>query len=221
MPKAIVLLSGGLDSAVTLALSVSHGNETVALSFRYGQRHARELDSAKDIAKHYDTEHFIVDIDLSAFRSSLIGNTGKVEKDRENIGGDIPPTYVPARNIIMMSIAAGLCESEGADRIYIGANSVDYSGYPDCREEFFMSFGEMLRKGTKAGAEGHPIRIETPILNMSKSEIIGLGKRMNVPMHLTWSCYSGGKKACGRCDSCILRLKGFRDAGYRDEAEYE
>jgi 7-cyano-7-deazaguanine synthase len=221
MPKAVVLLSGGLDSAVTLAHSIADGNNTVALSFRYGQRHTKELGSAKAVAEHYNVKHVVTDIDLSMFRSSLLGNSKNIEKDRKNIGEDIPDTYVPARNMIMLSVAAGLCESIDADRIYIGANSVDYSGYPDCRNEFFIAFEEMIKKGTKAGAEGRPIKIVTPILDLSKSEIVKLGKKLNVPLHLTWSCYSGGDKACGRCDSCILRLKGFEDAGYKDEVEYQ
>ena len=221
MPKAIVLLSGGLDSTVTLAHSLRKGNETVALSFRYGQRHVRELDSAKTVADHYGIEHKIVDMDISSFRSSLTDISKELGKDRENIGSDIPDTYVPARNMIMLSVAAGLCESVDAEAIYIGANSVDYSGYPDCRKEFFDSFEQTISKGTKAGAEGHPIRIEAPILNMTKFEIVRYGKELNAPLHLTWSCYSGGAKACGHCDSCLLRLKGFADAGYKDEVEYQ
>ena len=221
MPKAIVLLSGGLDSAVALSGSVKDGNETIALSFRYGQRHSRELDSARAVAEHYGIEHIITDVDMSLFRSSLIGSSEDVEKDRKDIGKDIPETYVPARNIIMLSIAAGLCESLGADMIYIGANTVDYSGYPDCRKEFFAAFEEMIRAGTKTGTEGRPIKVMTPLLEMSKADIVKLGKRLNTPLHLTRSCYSGNAKACGHCDSCILRLKGFKGAGYEDEVEYE
>jgi 7-cyano-7-deazaguanine synthase len=221
MPKAVVLLSGGLDSTVTLACSVTDNNETIALSFRYGQRHMRELDSAKAVAKHYNVKHMITDIDPSIFRSSLIGNSGNIRKDGKGIGDDIPDTYVPARNMIMLSIAAGLCESVGAEKIYIGANSVDYSGYPDCRKEFFDAFEEMMMKGTKAGAEGKPIKIITPILELSKADIIRSGKKLNAPLHLTRSCYDGGEKACGRCDSCIIRKKGFADAGHEDEVEYE
>jgi len=217
MPKAIVLLSGGLDSTVTLADSLNNGNETLALSFRYGQRHLKELDSAKAVAEYYNIDHRIVDIDLSSFRSSLTDDSKEIGKDRKDIGSDIPGTYVPARNIIMLSVAAGVCESVDAEMIYIGANSVDYSGYPDCRKEFFDSFEQMISKGTKAGVEGHPIRIMTPILNMTKSEIVKYGKELNAPLHLTWSCYSGNEKPCGHCDSCLLRKKGFADAGYKDE----
>jgi len=221
MPKAVVLLSGGLDSTVTLALSLKNRNETTALSIRYGQRHTKELDSAKAVAEYYGVAHVIVDADLLSFRSSLIGDSKDIEKDRKDIGSDIPDTYVPARNMIMLSIAAGLCESVGAEMIYIGANTVDYSGYPDCRKEFFEAFSDMIRKGTKAGVEGRPIIVMTPILELSKPEIIKLGKELDAPLHLTWSCYSGGERACGHCDSCILRLKGFADAGYKDEVSYE
>ena len=216
MPKAVVLLSGGLDSTVTLADSLRSGNETIALSFRYGQKHMRELDSAKAVALHYGIEHIIVDVDLSSFRSSLTDDSKEIEKDRKAIGSGIPDTYVPARNMIMLSVAAGLCESVDAEMIYIGANVIDYSGYPDCRKEFFDSFEAMISKGTKAGVEGHPIRIVAPILNMTKAQIIKYGKEMNAPLYLTWSCYSGGERPCGHCDSCLIRKKGFADAGYED-----
>ena len=216
MPKAVVLLSGGLDSTVTLADSLRSGNDTIALSFRYGQKHMRELDSAKAVASYYKIRHMIVDVDLSSFRSSLTDNSKEIEKDREAIGSGIPDTYVPARNMIMLSVAAGLCESVDAEMIYIGANVIDYSGYPDCRKEFFDSFEAMISKGTKAGVEGHPIRIVAPILNMTKAQIIKYGKELNAPLHLTWSCYSGGERPCGHCDSCLIRKKGFADAGYED-----
>ncbi len=223
MSKAVVLLSGGLDSTTTLAQAIADGNEVTALSFRYGQRHSRELVSASNVAKHYGIRHVIVDMDLSMFRSALTMKDIDVPENRDEsqMGSDIPVTYVPARNIIMMSVAAGLCESVDADKIYIGANVVDYSGYPDCRPEFFEAFEKMIKVGTKAGVEGHPIRIETPILHCSKADIVRLGKKLGAPLHLTWSCYEGGEKACGKCDSCQLRLKGFEEAGYKDEIEYE
>ena len=166
MPKAVVLLSGGLDSTTTLAQAIADGNECTALSFRYGQRHSRELRSAADVAAFYKIMHVIVDIDLSMFRSALTRSDIEVPENRDEsqMGSDIPVTYVPARNIIMMSVAAGLCESVDADRIYIGANVVDYSGYPDCRPEFFEAFERMINIGTKAGVEGHPIKIEIGIL---------------------------------------------------------
>ncbi len=223
MGRAVVLLSGGLDSTTTLAQAIADGNEVTALSFRYGQRHSKELDAASNVAKFFNVKHVIVDIDLSMFRSALTREDIDVPENRDEskMGTDIPVTYVPARNIIMMSVAAGLCESVDADKIYIGANSVDYSGYPDCRPEFFVQFEKMINVGTKAGVEGHPIRIMTPIQNASKADIVRLGKKLGAPLHLTWSCYEGGEKACGKCDSCKLRLKGFEEAGYKDEIEYE
>ena len=223
MSKAVVLLSGGLDSTTTLAKAIADGNEVTALSFDYGQRHSKELISAANVAKHYGIEHVIVKIDLSMFRSALTDKNIDVPENREEsqMGSDIPVTYVPSRNIIMMSVAAGLCESIDAEKIYIGANVIDYSGYPDCRPEFFYAFQKMLEVGTKSGVEGHAIKIETPILSLSKAEIVKLGKELEAPLHLTWSCYEGGEKACGRCDSCQLRLKGFEEAGYKDEIEYE
>ncbi len=222
MSGAVVLLSGGLDSTVTLAMAVRDRGDAVALSFRYGQRHTRELESAAAVAAHYGVRHVIVDIDLSSFRSSLIGEGGDIPADRPlgEIGKGIPSTYVPARNIIMLSVALGLCESVGADTIYIGANTVDYSGYPDCREGFFRAFEAMAAAGTKAGVEGNPIKIATPILDMSKADIVGAGMSLGAPLALTWSCYGGGDRACGKCDSCRLRLKGFADAGYEDKIPY-
>ena len=223
MVNAVALLSGGLDSTTTLAQAIADGCNVTALSFRYGQRHTKELVSAANVAKFFNVKHVIVDIDLSMFRSALTRPEIDVPENRDEsqMGQDIPVTYVPARNIIMMSVATGLCESVDADRIYIGANVVDYSGYPDCRPEFFEAFERMIAVGTKAGVEGHPIRICTPILHSSKADIVRLGKKLGAPLHLTWSCYEGGEKACGRCDSCQLRLAGFKEAGYKDEIEYE
>lgn len=223
IPKAVVLLSGGLDSTTCLAQSIADGNEPIALSFRYGQRHTKELKSAANVAAHYGVKHIIIDMDLSMFHSALTDMSLDVpeNRDEDSMGSDIPITYVPARNIIMLSVAAGVCESFGADKIYIGVNSVDYSGYPDCRPEFIKAFEDAINKGTKAGVEGHPIKIVTPIQYASKLDIVKLGKKLGAPLHLTWSCYEGGEKACGKCDSCQLRLKGFADAGYKDEIEYE
>ncbi len=222
MPKAVVLLSGGLDSTTTVAKALADGCEVTAISFRYGQRHTRELVSAENVCRHYGIAHTIIDLNLSSFRSALTREDLDVPMDREGeLDAEIPITYVPARNIIFLSIAAGLCESVDADRIYIGANVVDYSGYPDCRPEFFRAFEDMISKGTKAGVEGNPIKVVTPILDMSKADIVRLGKELGAPLHLSWSCYNGGDRACGHCDSCRLRLKGFEEAGFRDEIEYE
>jgi 7-cyano-7-deazaguanine synthase len=225
MKKAVVLLSGGLDSTVTLAQAVSQGYCVTPLTIYYGQRHARELKAAKDVVRFYGLErHIIIDLDLTSFKTSALISRGIDVPERnstEQIGLDIPLTYVPARNMIFLSIAAGLCESESAERVFIGANSLDYSGYPDCRPEFFEAFQRVLEVGTKAGVEGRPIRIEAPIVHSTKADIVSLGKRLGAPLHLTWSCYKGGEKACGKCDSCLLRLRGFREAGYEDEIAYE
>jgi 7-cyano-7-deazaguanine synthase len=219
--KAVVLLSGGLDSTVTLAQAIADGREVVALSFRYGQRHCRELESAEAVCKTYGVRHVVMDMDMTSFKSALTRKDIDVPEDRAgDLSSDIPVTYVPARNIIFLSAAAGLAESVGAESIYIGANAVDYSGYPDCRPEFFKAFEEMLSKGTKTGVEGRPVRIVTPILHSTKADIVRLGKALGAPLGLTWSCYNGGDKACGRCDSCRLRLKGFEEAGCADEIGY-
>jgi len=222
MAKAVVLLSGGLDSTTTLAQALADGCEVTALSFRYGQRHTKELVSAENVCKHYGVDHIVIDLNLSSFRSALTRKDIDVPMDRKgDLDAEIPVTYVPARNIVFLSIAAGLCESVDADRIYIGANSLDYSGYPDCRPEFFTAYEAMLVQGTKTGVEGHQIKIMTPILQCSKADIVRLGKKLKAPLEMTWSCYNGGEKACGHCDSCRLRLKGFEEAGYKDEIEYE
>ncbi len=222
MPKAVVLLSGGLDSTTTLAQALADGCEVTALSFRYGQRHSKELVSAENVCRHYGVAHVVVNLDLSSFRSALTRPELAVPEDRPGkLDAEIPITYVPARNIVFLSVAAGLCESVNADRIYLGVNDVDYSGYPDCRPEFLEQFQKTLAVGTKAGVEGHPIKIMAPILRCSKADIVRLGKKLGAPLELTWSCYEGGEKACGRCDSCRLRLEGFREAGYRDEIPYE
>ncbi len=221
LPNAVVLLSGGLDSTTVVATAINEGYTVTAISFRYGQKHTKELESAKAVAKHYGIAHAIIDLDLSSFRSALTQDI-EVPADREgDLSQNIPITYVPARNIVFLSIAAGLCESVDADYIFIGTNSVDYSGYPDCRPEFLEAFQSMLAVGTKAGVEGNPIQIKAPLENLSKTEIVKLGKKLNAPLHLSWSCYNGGEKACGHCDSCKLRLKGFEGAGYKDEIEYE
>jgi 7-cyano-7-deazaguanine synthase len=225
MKKAVVLLSGGLDSTVTLAVAISAEYKVIPLTINYGQRHIRELRAAREVVKFYNLEkHVIIDLDLTVFKTSALTSLdiNVPEGTRDDLSGKmIPVTYVPSRNIIFLGIAAGLCESESAERIFIGANSIDYSGYPDCRPEFFKAFQRTLEVGTKAGIEGRPPLIEAPLLHLTKADIVGLGKRLGAPLHLTWSCYEGGVKACGRCDSCLLRLRGFREAGYEDEIVYE
>ncbi|MBN1109148.1 MAG: 7-cyano-7-deazaguanine synthase QueC [Methanomassiliicoccales archaeon] len=220
--KAICLLSGGLDSTVTLAYALCKGHEVTALTIDYGQRHQRELEAAKAVTSHYRVRHVVMKLPLTEFRSSLIDPSIPLpDRKVEDIGYDIPDTYVPARNIIFLSVATGLAESLGASNVFIGANSIDYSGYPDCRPEFFQAFEEMLRVGTKMGTLGHPIRVEHPLLRKTKGDIVKMGKIMDVPFELTWSCYRGGERACGHCDSCLLRLKGFKEAGLIDPVPYE
>ncbi len=220
--KAICLLSGGLDSTVTLAYALHRGFEVTALTINYGQRHKRELNAAKAVAAHYKVPHIIMQFPLTGFRSALTDESIPVpDRKPEEIGYDIPETYVPARNIVFLSLAAGLAESVDASAVFIGANAIDYSGYPDCRPEFFQAFEDMLEVGTKRGVLGHPVRIEHPILKKSKAEIVKMGLKLGAPLHLTWSCYRGGEKACGHCDSCVLRLKGFKEAGSKDPVPYE
>lgn len=218
--KAVVLLSGGLDSSTTLAIALKN-YEVYALSFDYGQRHRKELESAKKIAGYYNVKHRIVEIDLGWAKSALTDKKIKIPEKRKKIGKDIPVTYVPARNMIMLSFAIAYAETINADTVFIGANAVDYSGYPDCRPEFYKAFQKAATLGTKKGIESKAIQIKYPLINMSKSKIIKKGMSLKVPYHLTWSCYKGGKKACGKCDSCLLRLKGFKEAGYEDPVEYE
>ena len=224
--KAICLLSGGLDSSVTLAIAKSEGYEVYATTFIYGQTHSKEIEAAKKIAKHFKVrEHKIISLDLSEIaKSSLISGaeipTGRSAEEIISCK-EIPSTYVPGRNIIFLSLALAYAESIDADAIFIGANAVDFAGYPDCRPEFFEKFQELINIGTKRGVEGNPIKIKTPIINLTKAEIIKKGLSLGVPFELTWSCYLGKEKACGKCDSCILRLKGFKEAGLKDPIEYE
>jgi 7-cyano-7-deazaguanine synthase len=225
MPEAVILLSGGLDSSTVLALAKEAGFEPVALTFDYGQKHKREIESAKRVAKHFHVkEHLIVPLDIGSFLSSSLTQSSMnvpSGRDRAEIASGIPSTYVPSRNIIFLTIASAIAESRGARSVFIAANAVDFSGYPDCTPEFIESFQKTLDIGTRAGREGRGIRVEAPILHKSKAEIVKEAARLNVPLELTWSCYRGGRKACGKCDSCLLRLEGFRAAGMVDPLEYE
>jgi 7-cyano-7-deazaguanine synthase len=222
--RAVSLLSGGLDSTVSLAYALARGYDVTPLTVSYGQRHSRELESARRVVEHYGLKgHVVMDLDLRAFTGSAL-TSAKVEVPERVSASDIkegiPITYVPARNIIFLSVAAGLCETIGGEAIFIGANAIDYSGYPDCRPEFFEAFERTLAVGTKAGVEGHAPKVHAPILRMTKAEIVRLGMDLRAPFELTWSCYKGGEKACGRCDSCLLRLKGFEEAGTKDPLVY-
>jgi 7-cyano-7-deazaguanine synthase len=223
-PTAVVLLSGGMDSATALAMTKSDGFDVIALTFDYGQRHRREIDAARAIAKHFGVrEHRIATIDLTAIGGSALTNRHiRVPEQRslEDIGRGIPPTYVPARNTILLGYALGLAETTNANAIVIAANWQDSSGYPDCRPEYYRAFREVARLGTKRGVEGDVIEIRTPVIEMTKADIVRKGAELGVPWELTWSCYLGGPKACGACDSCQLRLKGFREARVRDPLPY-
>jgi 7-cyano-7-deazaguanine synthase len=226
-PRAVVLLSGGLDSATTLAIARSEGFECYALSFRYGQRHQVETEAAAIIAKHLDAaRHVVADIDLRQFGGSALTDQIEVPKDRsaEKIGRGIPITYVPARNTIFLSFALAWAEVLGANDIFIGVNAIDYSGYPDCRPEYIEAYEKMANLATKAGVEGKMrLRIHTPLIQLSKAQIIEKGLALGVDYSLTRSCYDPDHqgRACGRCDSCQLRLKGFREAGQTDPAPYQ
>jgi 7-cyano-7-deazaguanine synthase len=216
MNKAVVLLSGGLDSATTLYYAKAKGYQVHALLFDYGQRHKKELQCAVKIAKAAKCPHQIVKIGLPWKGSALLDKKMKVPYHRRLDAKDIPPTYVPARNIIFLSFAASFAEALGARKIFIGANAVDYSGYPDCRPDFFAAYAKVLEKGLKTGVQGHKISVETPLVRMTKAQIIRLGLKLKVPYGLTWSCYSGLRRLCGQCDSCRLRAKGFAEANMKD-----
>jgi 7-cyano-7-deazaguanine synthase len=225
--KAIVLLSGGLDSATTLAIAKSEGFDCFALTFRYGQRHSVEIRSAKRLAEAFGVvEHRIIDIDLRPFGGSALTDTGiDVPKDRLVYGqaGGIPITYVPARNTIFLSYCLAWAEVLGCFDIFLGVNSTDYSGYPDCRPEFIDAFEKLSNLATAAAVQGKgKFKIHTPIINMSKAQIILTGTKLGVDYSLTHSCYDPDEKGrpCGRCDACKLRLKGFAEASLNDPIEY-
>jgi len=218
MKKAVVLLSGGLDSAVALYLAKSQGYELHAISFDYGQRHNRELEAAKAIAKKAGViDHQIVTLKLDKWGGSSLTDSAIQVEDGDINRNDIPVTYVPARNMVFLSVAASLAEAIGAQNIFIGVSEVDYSGYVDCRQEFIDSMEKTINLGTVMGAEkNQPIKIHAPFVNKTKAEEIKLGVELGVDFGLTWSCYRGGEKPCGKCDSCLLRAKAFAEAGVID-----
>jgi 7-cyano-7-deazaguanine synthase len=210
---------------VTAFLAKKQGYELYGLSFRYGQRHTKEIACAKKIAKAVGVKnHIVFDVDLRSFGgSSLLSSSSQQIKNHslKDIGKTIPSTYVPARNTVFLSIGLAYAETIEADAIFIGINAVDFSGYPDCRPEYLEAFQQLTALATKKGVEGKPIRIKAPLLHLNKAAIIKKGLRLKVPFIDTWSCYRGGAKACGRCDSCVLRLKGFQEAHLKDPLQYE
>jgi 7-cyano-7-deazaguanine synthase len=218
MKQAIVLLSGGIDSATTLYIAIDRGYKCHCLIFDYHQRHKKEIIQAEKIAKKARCDYKVIKISFPWQGSSLLDKRKQLPTDRniDDMAKQIPSTYVPLRNTIFISIAAGWAETIEADSIFIGANAIDFSGYPDCRPAYFEIFNRLLREGTKSGVEARPIKIETPLIDKRKSEIIKIGISLMVPYKLTWSCYEGGRRPCLKCDSCLLRKKGFDEAGLID-----
>ena len=230
MPQAaghLVILSGGLDSTVCMAVAGRDAGPgappALALSFDYGQRHRVELERAAAVAQRYGSEHLVVSLDASRWGGSALTDPDVEVPDAAEAGAEsatsaIPVTYVPARNLIFLSVALGVCEARDLDSLYFGVNALDYSGYPDCRPEFVEAFRNVAAVGQKRGIEGRPIQIRTPLIRLSKAEIVRLGAELGAPLELTWSCYRGGPVPCGRCDACALRAKGFAQAGLADPA---
>jgi 7-cyano-7-deazaguanine synthase len=218
--KAVILLSGGLDSATTLYLAKKQGFQCLCLVFDYGQRHRKEIESAKKIAKLANCPMQIIKIRLPWKGSSLLDRNIAVPKRANGQTGKrakpIPSTYVPGRNIIFLSFAVSYAEAIRAEAIFIGAHVQDYSGYPDCRPEFYRAFSGVISAGTKTGVRKREIKVKIPLIKKSKAGIIRLGARLGVPFSLTWSCYKGNRFPCGECDSCYFRAKGFKDAGIKD-----
>lgn len=220
-PIAVVLLSGGLDSMVVAGLAREQGFALHALTIDYGQRHARELESAKAIAEELGAaRHVVLPLDLRRFGGSAL--TADIEVPKAGVGEEIPATYVPARNLVFLALTTAFAESAGARDIFIGVNALDYSGYPDCRPEFIASFAETARLGTRQGAEGTPFAIHAPLQYMTKADIAREAARLGLDPGWSWSCYdpAPGGLACGQCDSCRLRKKGFAEAGLQDSTAY-
>lgn len=222
MSKAVVLLSGGLDSTTALYLAKSEGHEVYAISFDYGQKHSRELESARRVAEKVGVvSHQVVSLNLSLWGGSSLTDEKMAIEDGDVDRNDIPMTYVPARNMVFLSVAASMAEAVGAQHIYIGVSQVDYSGYVDCRKVFIDAMENAINLGTVMSAErGQKIEVHAPFINMTKADEIRLGEKLGVDFGLTWSCYRGGEKPCGTCDSCLLRAKAFKEAGVIDTSIY-
>lgn len=221
--KAVVLLSGGLDSTVCMAVANNAGYELLPISFNYHQRHNKELAAAASVARHYKVDrHLVIETNMEAIGGSALTDLNLDVPEGDTEAAEVPITYVPARNLIFLSYALGYAEVTGAGKVYIGVNALDYSGYPDCRPEFIAMFQQLANYSTKATAEdGRKIVIETPLISLSKKDIVLLGNKLEAPLHLTTSCYQGQEAACGQCDSCLLRLKGFAEAGLTDPILYQ
>ena len=223
--KAICLISGGIDSCIAGYIAKNEGFNIYSLSFNYGQKHKKELECAKIISNKLKVKkHIIIDINLHKIGgSALFDKSLKISKNKDilDIGKSIPNTYVPARNTIFLSYGLAFAEVTNSNVIYIGVNSTDYSGYPDCRPEYIKAYQKMANLATKKGIEDFFIEIKTPLINLSKAEIIKKGLELNVPFEKTWSCYLGKNNPCGKCESCLLRLKGFKEAGFKDPLNYE
>ncbi|MCD6331371.1 MAG: 7-cyano-7-deazaguanine synthase QueC [Thermoplasmata archaeon] len=217
MEKAVCLISGGMDSAVSAAIAKNEGYEIYAITFNYGQRNKKEMECAKEIAKWLNAKHKILEVNLRQIGGSAL--TDNIEVPEEAHG--IPVTYVPARNTIFLSFALAYAEVVDADYIYIGVNAIDYSGYPDCRPEYLEAFQKMADLALKRSVEGKPIKIKAPLLYLPKAEIVKRGIELGVPFEKTWSCYREGEKHCGRCPACKLRKKAFKEANVEDPTEYE
>lgn len=222
--RAVVLLSGGLDSAVVGTIAKCERYDIYALTIDYGQRHARELEAAKAVASALRAkEHKVLKVPLDAFGGSALTDPRiAVPKGRSmaEIGTGIPSTYVPARNTVFLSLGLAFAESINAQAVFIGAHALDYSGYPDCRPEYFEAFNELAALATRSGVEGKPIKVHAPLVGWNKTKIVETGIDLKAPLNLSWSCYEGGPQACGECDSCQLRLRAFAEAGAKDPIPY-
>jgi 7-cyano-7-deazaguanine synthase len=217
--RAVVLLSGGLDSTVCMAVANRDaGVAPLALSVDYGQRHRGELERAARVAAAYGAEHLVVSVDMSGWGGSALTDDSIEVPGPDDASAAIPVTYVPARNLVLLSLAAAVAEARGAPAVYLGVNAIDYSGYPDCRPEFVDAFVAAAALGLRRGVEGDPLAVRAPLVHLGKADIVRLGMELGAPLHLTWSCYRGGDRPCGACDACALRARGFAEAGVADPA---